>query len=342
MHPTLPALMANQHGLFTRRQALAAGVDARWLDRAVRVGTFVRVWRGVYCLAEHWEALARWEDRQVQRDRAARLRVSMPHVASHHTSGLLLGMGLLHPPTPLTHITRPGVVGSHLRHGVKHHLAPFHEEQVRVIDDVRVLEPARTALDIARELGHRHGMVAADSAYRIGATKRDFELALEHMHHWPQVNTARGAYEAADPDTDSVAESLARELVEELGFGRPRTQFGLTADGRVVWIDLILHRHAFEVHGKLKFQTIDDGGVVEDPAQKLLDEKKRQDWIAGFKIGTSGICWEDFWGDRRAVAVARLRREYLETVRLFGTDRSDLARYRPRTPRRRPTLPPAA
>lgn len=342
MPPQIAALINNQHGLITRRQALGAGLTPREIDREVASGRWVRVRRGTYCIEHIWAGAERWDERQVIIDRAARLRINRPHVASHHTSGLLLGMGLLKPPSTTTHVTRPGVIGSQLRHGVKHHLAPYGDHEVLVVDGTAVLSPARTALDIARELGFRHGLVAVDSALRIGATAAELERSVAAMKSWPFVENARRCIAASDPDTDSVAETLARELVEELGFGRPRTQFGLCADGRTRWCDLILGRHVFEVHGRIKWQTPEEGGVSDDPRQSLFDDKKRHDWISGFKLGISGIFWDDLVGAGRATALTRLRREYLDTVARFGTDRSDLDQFRPRTPRRRNPPPNAA
>ena len=139
----------------------------------------------------------------------------------------------------------------------------------------------------------------------------------------------------SDPDTISIAETLGRELVEELGHGRPQTQFGLAADGRVVWCDLRLGRHFFEVDGRIKLLPADAGGLADNPRKVLWEEKARQDFVTGFKTGMSRIVWDDFWGARRDQARARLDREYQDTVSRFGTDITDLAAFRPRQPRRR-------
>ena len=50
-HPDVVALMARQHSLITRSQALAAGLSASALDRLVASGAWTRVGRGVYHLA---------------------------------------------------------------------------------------------------------------------------------------------------------------------------------------------------------------------------------------------------------------------------------------------------
>jgi hypothetical protein len=255
---------------------------------------------------------------------------------SHDSAALELGLPILRPPRSFTHVTRPGVVGSHLVHGVKHHLAPFRVEQVTEVHGRQVLGPARAGLDIAREHGFAAGTVAIDSAYRAGATRRDLTDALSAMRSWPHVRIARAALEASDRGSDSVGETLARLLVEELGFGRPQTQFGLTDGTTTAWCDLRLGRHVFEFDGRAKYQRRQDGGLADvDPAEVVWFEKRRQDWVCGFKLGMSRIVWADLWGARRAVALARLEREYLDTVSRFGVRIDDLTAFRPRVERHR-------
>ena len=125
--------------------------------------------------------------------------------------------------------------------------------------------------------------------------------------------SAQAPWRWTPPDTDSIAETLGRELVEELGYGRPETQFGLSSNGRVAWCDLRLGRHVFEVDGRLKLLPVADGGLSEDGQGDLWLAKQRRDFVTGFKIGMSHIVWADFWGRRREVARERLRREFLDT-----------------------------
>lgn len=332
-------LLAAQGGVATRRQLLAAGMESRDLARRLAGGDLHQVRHGVYCAGATWEQAVHWHERQALVDRAASLWTTRPHVLSHDSAALRLGMQVLEQ-DGRTHLTHRGRRGTHTRSDITHHHAPYEDDDLS--DDGTHLRAARTALDIAREHGVRAGTVAVDSALRIGATYADLHRVLAGMRHWPGRRAAASAIELSDPDTDSIGETLARELVEELGHGRPRTQFGIAADGRVVWCDLVLGRHVFEFSGRLKFQAVGEGGVAVDPAAALFEEKKRQDWLTGFKLGVSGIFWEDFWGARRDVARERLRREYLHTVERFGTDRSDLDRFRPRMPRKRPRTPDAA
>ena len=157
------------------------------------------------------------------------------------------------------------------------------------------------------------------------------------MTSWPYVTVVREAVELSDPDTDSVGETLTRELVTELGFGRPQTQFGLSAGGRTAWCDLRLGRHLFEFDGKVKYQRVDEGGFALATVEEIVwREKQRQDWVCGFKLGMSRVVWDDLFGPARERARERLRREYLDTCRRFGESVDDLTPYLARGPRPRP------
>ena len=65
----------------------------------------------------------------------------------------------------------------------------------------------------------------------------------------------------------------------------------------------------------------------------LWEEKQRQDFITGFKLGVSRITAHDCYVDDRA-ARRRLLREYADTCARFGTDIRDLAPYLVRRRRR--------
>ena len=226
MHPHVLAVMAQQHGLVTRPQALRAGLDERSIDRAVREGRWVAVRRGVYVDRERWEGLEPHTGRMLLRDRAASLRMRLPHVLSHDSAARLLGMQVLRAAVPLTHVTRPGVLGTRTEHGVKHHKAPYLPTQVVEVAGARSLDLARTACDLAREHPLEHGVAAMDAALRGGATEEDLWLAAGAMWCWPGVTRVRSAIELSDAGSDSLGETLSRLLLIELGIGQPHTQLG--------------------------------------------------------------------------------------------------------------------
>ena len=133
-------------------------------------------------------------------------------VLSHDSAAHALGLDILAPDKPLVHVTRPGFTGAWTEYGVSHHLARFRPAQVQVVDGLRVLDAARTAVDIARSRGVLHGLPVCDSAMRHGVTRAQLEEALAPMTNWPGVSAARLAVDLADPGAESVAETLGRHL----------------------------------------------------------------------------------------------------------------------------------
>lgn len=334
MDPVHADLVMASHGpVVTREVAVAAGLSPRAIDRLVRSGRWVAVRRGVYASADHVAATVHRSDRQRLYDDAACLRVSRPHVRSHASAAVVLGMQVLLPSDPTTHVTRSDVRGSRHEHGVKHHLAPYRPEQVLTVDGIQVLDHARTALDISREEGLVAGVVAVDSAMRAGVSPARLRTTLAAMPCWPGSTVMRSAIELGDAGADSLAETLGRLLASQLGRGRPQTQFGLRADGRTAYVDLRVGRQLIEIDGLVKYLP---GAARENPIDVLWDEKTRQDWLCGFKLGMSRLTWRDVWPLGQPQVLRRLEREIADTEQRFGSDISDLDPYvviRPPLPR---------
>ncbi len=320
----LPAfdLLHRQHGLITSRQLAELGCTRDDVDRLLGHGKLVRVRRGVYADGDAWSTADPHRSRPLLRIRAAGMSLTSPfYVFSHDSAAIVLEMGAPSPATAIVHVTRSKVHGDAERAGVKHHRAPFAKEDVVVVHGLRVLRPARTALDMAREHGRAAGLAACDSALRRGVSREQLTEVLDSMFCWPGTHTMAWCVEQADRGAESYLESQGRELVLELGIGRPSTQLGLTDGRREVWIDFHVGRHMFEVDGMAKYP--DD---PEEARAALRKEKDRQDFIGGFKLGVSRITAYDC-GAGRAAALARLHREHADTCRRFGSSIDDLAPF---------------
>lgn len=328
MYAETRALMAQQHGLITRRQAVMVGLAASTVDELVRRGTWRAVRRGAYVESAVWDSLDDRTARPLLVARAVTLTAAKPHVWSHETAGLALGLALLEATRPLTHVTRSDVRGDRTTSGVKHHGATYDEAEVDEVDGMRVMDMARSAVDVAREHGFAHGLVACDSALAHGVTRVELTAALERMRSWPGTVAARAAVEVADPDVDSPGESLTRGLVIRAGEPVVETQFGLRRGGRTVWCDMRVRRHVIEFDGRVKYRALQDGGVATKPlAEVVWEEKKRQDFVQSFRLGMSRVTWEQAQPDRWRSTGARVLAEIAETDHLFGSDTGDLAPY---------------
>ena len=324
-------LPVDEHGLVTRSRAVAAGLQDTDLRHLVADGTLVRLRRGVYVEAQLWAELDPYRGRPLLRVRAAQTVLQTDYVLSHDSAALVHRLGVPDAEGAVVHVTRPKVHGDADRAGIKHHLAPYRDEQVMIVDGLRVLDPARTALDMAREHGLVAGVACCDAALRTGTSRSALGEARAAMWCWPQSRIMDAAIDLADPGSESWLESEGRVFVTGLGIGRPETQFGLRDGRRLVWCDLRIGRHIFEIDGRLKYVADD----VTDlrPDQILWDEKVRQDFITGFKLGVSRITRSDMRADP-APTRRRLLREYADTCARFGSDLTDLAPYIVRRSRR--------
>lgn len=320
------ALLQDQHGLVTARQLARSGLDPRDVDRLVVAGRLVRLRRGVYVDCEAWDGLEPFREQPMLRMRAAGMSLrSTEYAYSHDSAAIVLRLGAPDPRTALVHVSRTKVHGDAVRAGVKHHLAPYRPEDVIEVDGLRMLGPARTALDMVREHGRAHGLAACDAAMRHGVTRPELRDSLARMTAWPHSRCMRWCIEHADPLAESYLESLVRDFVLELGIGRPELQLGLSDGHTTAFADIVVKRHFFEADGLLKYPVGNPSG--KDPAVVLVEEKRRHDFLTGFKLGSSRLTYVDLVSGRRA-ALARAAREYADTCARFGTDTDDLAPYR--------------
>ena len=324
MRPTLASAAAAQGGIFTRSHALAAGYTERELKSLTRPGgDLVIVRHGVYAeraLVDMLDTTERWR----LKDRAAQLVSRRPGLLSHDSAARLLRISTLDVKGTGSHITSVGKAGARRSGGVTRHrdMLPL---CVEVRDGLAATSYARTAIDIGRLHGFRHGLVATDAVRNLGVPLSDLQSELARMQHHPFIARARAAVASSASGVESVAETLGRELVEELGLGDIETQFAVgIADGRVVWCDMRVGCHLVEVDGRIKLRPVADGGVATRSAEDVVwDEKIRQTLVCAEGLGMSRIVWADFFGAQRERAKARVRSEEAVTRERFGATLPD-------------------
>ncbi len=313
--------MAQQGGLLTRMQALDLGLSPNHIQSLVRSEEWVNLRRGAYCEEEVWRAADEYRGKPLLRAKAAVLVMRRDCVLSHDSSSHALGLDILAPDEPFVHVTRPGFTNAWTKAGVKHHLARFRLEQVVDAGGMRCLDLARTAVDIARDRGHLHGLVAADSAMRMGVTRAQLEAAYEPMTNWRGVTDARSAVQLASPLAQTVIESLGRDFVIELGIGEPDPQFPVQLPRVTFWGDIRVGNQVFECDGALKYVPASQGGVATRSVERVVaDEKEREGLLRGEGLGVSRLQYADFFGERRALAKQRCLREWQDTVARHGTE----------------------
>ena len=325
------AAVAAGHGVVTARRLAEAGIDATTVARWVRRGVLVAVRRGVYTTRELWDSWDEFRERPIARVRAAHATLRVAHWFSHDSAAVAHGVRLLSPPTEAVHVTREDVRGTRSRHGIEHHGARVPASRVTQVDGLPMLDIPRTVVDLAREHGYLAGLVAADGALWSGTPRTHLAAAAREMYGWPFSVTVRAVVEDADGGAESVGETLMRDLVVSCGLDLElETQFPVATRRGVRWCDVRVGRHLFEFDGALQYAEDNPSG--QSPTTVVWEEKRRQDFITGFKTGVSRITTHDCRDGRRA-AEARVMREFLDTCDRFGTDITDLAPYIVRRPR---------
>jgi hypothetical protein len=335
MQPTHAYHFRHQHHLITRRQALASGFDADSLRKLLRSGEWVAVRRGVYTTRVHWESLDPYVGRPRLEVWAAVLVTRSFHAISHDSAAYLHGLPILEARPRIVHVTRVGHLGGSTKHGIKHHQAPVRPAQIEFVDDHPVLDLPRTVADIGREHGLRHAIVATNSALRAGVSRKALRAAVAPMTCWPNVTVPRLAVELGDRRCENAGEDLTMLLLKQLGLGEVQPQFGVQERGRVAWVDFRVGRHLVEFDGRRKYVRESEGGYADRPADDVIwEEKNRQDWLCGFKLGMSRVIWDDVQPGVWDATLERLHREITDTHARFGTSIADLAPYVIRRPRR--------
>jgi predicted transcriptional regulator of viral defense system len=190
----------------------AAGRSSAQIETLVRRGTLIQIRRGVYACADEATRVRRYRNGDhILRTAAALATIGPGAVASHQTAASIHYLDLLTEPGTEVTLTRiPGQNRSG-RAGLRVHSADLPREHVTEAYGMPVTTPARTVLDLARNLGFRAGVVEADSAlHRKLVTKAELESVRSYCSRWPGATQAAGVVAFADALSESALESLAR------------------------------------------------------------------------------------------------------------------------------------
>jgi hypothetical protein len=271
-------------GVVTTAELAAEGASASQIRCLVRRGTLLRLGYGTYAPAALVAAEASGPEREHPVRVAAALAVSGPGaVASHHSAALIHGLDMLgRIPHEFVAVTRPpgGTSSRTGRGGIRLHIAALPAGHLCVRRGIPVTSLARTVVDLARASPFTAGVVAADSALRIGqVSKAELDLCLTHCAGWPGIRNARRVAAFADARSESVLESISRVAFREHGLPPPDLQAWIGADDEIIGRADFLWR-AYRTIGEA------DGAVkYADPVRAMtqLDRDARLR-AAGFEV----------------------------------------------------------
>ena len=294
-------------------EALASGLTYDRLRQARAAGRLIQVRRGVLLVAEAAPDPPGPRQRggshvgpgDLARLEAALVTSGGDAVASGRWAADLPGLPVvLGPgadrsrPAPLF-LLRDGVGGKEgrRRDGSLARRARLSDDEVVVVDGIPVTSPLRTAIEIARHLPPRFGVVPLDAAMHgaFPSASRGDRAALAQAHEALDellarqagtigIRQARSAARLADAWSESPLESVSRVVVVEGGLPAPEPQWRvLGAFGEEFWGDLGWPRYRLvgECDGWGKY-----GEAASVPGTAFKAEKRREDSLrmAGHRL----------------------------------------------------------
>jgi hypothetical protein len=236
---------------FTVSDARAFGIGKRRLLVGVREDAVRRVLRGVYVRAD-------LPDTPGTRAAAAALVISRHSVVCDRTAAWLHGVDVFGYADkdilpPIETCVYRGHANSR-RVGVDGRSRDLLDEDVMMLDGLRVTTPLRTAADLACCLGRHRALGALDQFMRDHAVTRDGlqELARRYFRR-RGVRQLRELIPLADPRAESMRESWIRLDIHDAGLPMPELQWWMVIDGVPTYrLDLAYpkHRVAVEYDGE--------------------------------------------------------------------------------------------
>jgi hypothetical protein len=99
------------------------------------------------------------------------------------------------------------------------------DDEIGVVDGIRLTTPARTALDLARRCPLRLAVASVDALAQAAELKlADVELLIDRYQGRRGMKSARAALALVDGGAQSPKETWLRLLLMRAGFPRPQTQ----------------------------------------------------------------------------------------------------------------------
>jgi hypothetical protein len=273
--------LADGQGVILRRDAIAVGYDDNALARLVRAKRIVRIRHGAYVPTELWSrASAEHRHRMLS---AAVLRQYDDNIVLSHVSALIEQGG------PTCGLNLDDVHVTHLRGGGRRSAKIVHHEGGCRVGDVTrdgrgfwITAPGRTVLDTASGVPVEVGVCIADDFLHRGLTSlEDLMFRYDHRPEWPGDLHLRSVLQLCDGRSESVGETLSRQLFKRMNLPTPELQWEVFhPDGRLAgrtdfaWPH---YRLLCEFDGRTKYLRYRrPGESIEDA---VLREKRREDLL---------------------------------------------------------------
>jgi hypothetical protein len=304
VHPLLQAIADQRLGVFTSKEAVAAGLTVDDIKAELRRHRWQRLRKGVYVLADLFAA-ADERGRHLLASVAVLLSLAPGPALSHASAGRR--HGLIVPPSAGDDVRLTD--GHQWRKGRGYRVARAQLPTADVVPwlGFRTTSVPRTLVDCAREWSQLDAVIAMDAALHAGlVTRAELHDAVLAARHRVGIADAARAFGLSDGRAESPLETKGRLRLVASGLPPPELQVDLYDEhgfvGRVDgWYEEAAV--ALEFDGLVKYA---DPRGDRSPAQVLWDEKRREDRIRGVAVRMVRIANEDF-GAPWSHVVGRLR-----------------------------------
>ena len=279
--------IALDKGCFLRREAVALGLDDKWLRRASRSGVIVRIRQGCYVPGELWASAAP-AVRLVILTQAAMRTAEGPVAGSHTGACAMQDIDLWGIDYTRAHVTRLDGGAGRVDPAATHHEGLLLDSDLVTARGVPVTRAGRAVLETASLHGVEAGLVAADSALRLKLTDpEELNHYQQLMTKWPQAQALRLVAALADGRSDSAGESRSRYMMWVHALPKPELQHEVWVDGVLIGV-VDFWWEAFGVMGEFdgakKYRVSEDD---DDPGRTVFREKIREDKLrdaTGFRM----------------------------------------------------------
>jgi hypothetical protein len=256
-----------QYGLFTRQQAIAAGVNPRTIEKRVERGVYERLFPGVY-------AIAGVPDGWCRGVLAAVFAATEPAAASHRTAAYLWGMTDRRPDI-VEIVSRRHLRVKRYQHKVRES-KDFRSSDIVVVDGIPTTAAVRTIVD----LGASAPPWLVERCLDTGLRNELFDIWDVQRFIMRVARKGRNGIGTIRPlvderltwkgITESDMEDLFRRIVASTPYPMPDTQFVLSeADGESVG------RFDFAYPTRFSIVETDSEGYHMDPVSFRRDREKQ-------------------------------------------------------------------
>jgi hypothetical protein len=280
--------------------------DPRSLIRDVAKGALVRLRRGVFIPTSAWNQ-ASPRHRHVLRIRAAIAATNRPVAVAGISAAALWGMPVASSWPDEVTLLDEWRGGGRSEPGVRRTSAGFRSAEIVTIDGIRVTSLPRTAIDVARRSSFADGVGSLDWALwqknKNAVTKLALLDDLRQLDSRSGIRHVERSIEFSTHLSDSFGESRCRVVIHFLGFAAPELQHEFQDTQGAMYPDFtwLRQRKAAEFDGKMKYtrNEYNDG----DPAEKVWQEKKREDRLRRMNLQTTRLLTSDVENPERLASL---------------------------------------